>query len=85
MKDYAMSQLTDEEQQIVDEIQHKLGGIKRRLRRMRKVQDEAGRDSASNATYRLECQLGVWHADALKALQDNIDRDAGPTRRGGRT
>lgn len=83
MKDYVMSALTEEEQTLVDEIQHKLGGIKRRLRRMRKIQDDAGRDAASNATYRLECQLGVWHANAQDALSENLQ--GSPTERGGRT
>lgn len=82
MKDQAMTALNEEEQTLVDEIKHKLGGIKRRLRRMRKIQDEAGRDAASNAVYRLECQLGIWHTDARDALWEHLQ--GSPTERGGR-
>lgn len=85
MKDTVMSGLTEEEQKIVDAIQDGLGDMKKLLRKMRKIQDDAGRDAASNATYKLECQLGVWHADALMALQKNRDSYSGPTERGGRT
>jgi len=60
------------ERQLIELAQKRLADVKQALRRVREINEEAGRAAAANAAFLSLAELNVWHGRATERLLENF-------------